>query len=232
MVRMQVECRDDERGRRVAVKRAETPEDGARLRREADLLDVATHPALVEVLAFDDGPAPVLQTAFVGPSLLSGRALEVDEIAGVVAAVASTLADLHEMGLVHGAVALDHVLLDDDGRPVLCSLGCGGLAGERPATGAVEGSAVLDPAIDVFGLGVVLAALLARANGRTRTAAGDALRRLADLAMAAAAGDRPSARYLADSVHDAVHGARLPAREPAAAVPVAPSPAKPAAGPD
>jgi len=209
---MDVQVGDDERGRRVAIKHAETPEEAARLRREADLLDVATHPALVELLAFDDGPLPVLQTAYVGSSLTAGRALEVDEIAGVVAATASTLADLHEMGLVHGSVALDHVLVDDDGRPVLCSLGCGGLAGERPAAGAAEAS-VLDPAADVFGLGVVLAALLARANGRSRTAAGDALRRLAESAMAAGAADRPPARQLADAVHDAVPGARLPSPE-------------------
>ena len=90
---MQLEIGEDGRGRRVASKRAESAEEAARLRREADLLDVATHPALVEVLAFDDGPTPVMQTVFVGPSLVGGRPLEVDEIAGVVAAVGSRASD-------------------------------------------------------------------------------------------------------------------------------------------
>src|SRR5881398_1654250 len=87
-------------GRRQVVKAAEGPDDAARLRREADLLEVAAHPGLVEAIAFTDGSAPALRTAYVGDSLADGAALDVHEVAGVVAAVAATLADLHDLGLV------------------------------------------------------------------------------------------------------------------------------------
>lgn len=39
------------------------------------------------------------------------------------AALATTLADLHEIGVVHLAVEPEHVLIDGDGRPVLCGFG-------------------------------------------------------------------------------------------------------------
>src|SRR5437588_6714281 len=113
---MRVETVDGDRGRREVSKRAEGPDEAARLRREADLLDVAMHPGLVDAIEFVDGPGPVLRTAYVGESLAGGPAIAVDEVAGVVAAVATTLADLHGLGLVHGAVIPSHVLLDDDGR--------------------------------------------------------------------------------------------------------------------
>jgi hypothetical protein len=232
---VRVEIVDDERGRKVVVKRAEAPAEAARLRREADLLDVATHPGLVEVIAFDDGATTTMRTAFVGPSLASEPPQDVEEIAGVLAAVASTVADLHSLGLVHGAVAPEHVLLDDDGRAVLCSVGFGGLVGERtsqrptPAPefvdplsvadddgdddgGGVPTSGRLDPVADVYALGAVLRFLLSAANGRGGGSAADGLRRLAERAMSSTAPERPSARALADAVHDAVPSARLPRR--------------------
>ncbi len=121
---MRVDVVTDERGRRLAVKRAEDGQDAARLRREADLLDAATHPGLIEVVELVDGSEAVLSTMHLdGGSFGKDRAFDIEEIGGAVAAVASTVADLHGMGLVHGAIAPDHVLLDADGRPVLCSLG-------------------------------------------------------------------------------------------------------------
>lgn len=213
----------DAAGRRIALKRAGGPEESARLRREADLLEVAAHPGLVELVSLDDGAEATLRTIWVeGPSLATVRALDVDEVAGVIAATASTLADLHAVGLVHGAVEPGHVLLDEDGRPVLCGLGSGGLAGEPCG----PDGAVLDPAGDVAGLGELLRALLSGATGRVRGAGADALRRLADRA-AGPADERPSARELADAVHDAVGGARLPRERPEPAEP-APAPVRPA----
>ncbi|HEX6597187.1 MAG TPA: hypothetical protein VF045_09640 [Acidimicrobiales bacterium] len=207
---MRVEEAVDDRGRKVAIKRADGGEESARLRREADLLEVAAHPGLVELVAFEDGPKTTLRTLWVGgPSLADVRPLDVEEVAGVVAATASTLADLHAVGLVHGAVEPAHVVLDEEGRPVLCGLGSGGLAGEPCG----PGGAVLDAASDVADLGQVLSALVADATGRVRGAGADALRRLADRARGPA-GNRPTARELADAVHDAVGGARLPRQQP------------------
>ncbi|MFP5317181.1 MAG: hypothetical protein ACLGI2_02675 [Acidimicrobiia bacterium] len=205
---MQVEPAIDERGRQVAVKQAETPDDAARLRREADLLEVAAHPGLIEVVRWEDGAEARLHTIWVGgPSLAQVRPLDVEEVAGVVAAAACTLADLHAAGLVHGSVEASHVVLDEDGRPVLCGLGSGGLAGERCGE-----EAVLEPASDVAGLGAVLEHLLSRVTGRLRGAGAEALRHLAGLACGPVE-TRPSARSLADAIHDAVPGARLPRPE-------------------
>jgi len=199
----------DERGREVALKRARSAEEAARLRRESDVLQVAAHPGLVELVALDDGEVPELRTIWVaGRSLADAHPLDVEEVAGVVAATASTLADLHAVGLVHGAVEAAHVLLDEDGRPVLCGLGSGGLAGERCGS-SLDAEDVLDPGADMAGLGAVLELLVARATGRVRGAGADALRRLAERATGPRA-DRPSARELADAIHDAVGGARLP----------------------
>lgn len=202
---MRVEQAIDERGRQVAVKRAETPDEAARLRREADLLEVAAHPGLIEIVRWQDGAAAELSTVWVGgPSLAEAPPLDIEEVAGVVAAAASTLADLHAAGLVHGSVEPSHVLLDADGRPVLCGLGSGGVTGERCGE-----DLMLEPASDVAGLGAVLGHLLARVPGRPRGGNVDSLRRLAGQA-AGPVEARPTARGLADAVHDAVGGARLP----------------------
>ena len=219
---MRVELVVDERGREVASKTAETPEEAARLRREADLLEVAAHPGLVELLSFEEVPEARLTTARVGEgqSLAASELTHADEVAGVVAPLATTVADLHALGIVHGALAPEHVLLDEDGRPVLCSLGYGGLAGERPATGPDVPPAFVDPAApedagldasaDVHAIGALLAHLLNHVEGQARRGATDALLRLARAATAPERASRPSARELADEIHAAVPGARLP----------------------
>ncbi len=208
---------ENEHGRRVVVKHAASPVEAARLRREADLLDVAAHPGLVELASFDDGAEPVLRTVAVdGQSLDLVRPLDVEEVAGVVAALASTLADLHGMGLVHGAVTPEHVLIDGDGRPVLCGLGYGGLVGEplsqaAPLAGEFvdqsrAGAGALDPASDVCGAGALVFHLL----DRGAAGAADGLRAVARRATAADVASRPSARDLADAAYDATANPRLP----------------------
>lgn len=188
-------------GRRTVRKVAETPEEAARVRREADLIDVAGHPGLVEVVDFADGGAPELRTAYVGESLAAAAgSLKIEELAGAVAAVAATLADLHDLGLVHGAVEAAHVLLDGGGRPVLCGLGSGGLAGERS-----PGGRALDPADDVAGLGALILFLVEGSAG----AAATELRRIAAEASAGG-GPSVSAHQVAGAVHDSIPEARLP----------------------
>ena len=44
----------------------------------------------------------------------------VADVGGVAASVASTLADLHDAGVVHGRLDASHVLVGDGGRPRLC----------------------------------------------------------------------------------------------------------------
>lgn len=199
---MLIEVRPTPTGRKVVAKQACTPEEAVRVRGEAELLEMARHPGVVEVLGLDGDPArPVLLTSHVpGPTLAAAGALPVEEVAGVLAAVATTLADLHGLGLVHGGLKADHVILDGGGAPVLCGLGHGGRVGEHSA-----GGAVLDGSADVSDLG-----MLARSLCPPRSAEARALLRLADEAVVADPGDRPTARTLADSITAAVPGARLP----------------------
>ncbi len=178
--------------------------------REAELLAAARHPGVVELVGVEgSAERPILVTAPVdGPSLAAFGPLAAEEAAGLLAALASTLADLHDLGIVHGAVDADHVLVGSDGRPVLCGFERAGHAGEVPP-GAVE---ELDPALDVAGLGHLLRRFAMGVEARP-------LRRLADVATSddVTSTDitaRPSARVLADELATALPGTRLPARPP------------------
>ena len=169
---------------------------GERIRAEAELLTVARHPGVVELVGLEGSTErPVLVTVLVdGPTLAAPMPLTVEEVAGVVGAVAATLADLHEQGIVHGAVLPEHVLLGPDGRPVLCGFGSGGRVGEDDE---------LRPSTDVAALGRLLRRLATGPDARP-------LRRLAEAATADDPAARPSAGQLAAGLADAVPGARLP----------------------
>lgn len=206
----------DATGRRVLAKVAGNHDEAARLSREAASLDAGRHPGVVDLVGVDGhGVGAVLLTAHVdGATLSAVGLLPLEEGAGVLAAVATTLADLHELGLVHGAVCPEHVILGPGGRPVLCSLGYGGRVGDPPGPvpslgadfvdPARVGAAAMDPAFDVFGLGA-----LAR-HVAPEPPHGHVLARLAADACAADPGARPTARAVADAVQGEVPAARLP----------------------
>jgi hypothetical protein len=219
-------------GRRVTAKVAGNAEEAARLTQEASVLDAGRHPGVVELVGVDGhGVGAVLLTGHVdGPTLAQVGLLPLEEGAGLLAALATTLADLHGLGLVHGAICPEHVILGPGGRPVLCSFGYGGRVGEPPgetpptlgkafADPCREWSAALDPAFDVFGLGA-LARFLA-----PDPPPGHVLASVAADATAADPLDRPTARAVADALQREVPAARLPrglvAPPPAPARPVA-----------
>src|SRR5688572_3112825 len=157
----------DATGRRVMAKVGASAEEAARLAREAELLEAARHPGVVELVGVDGtGMGSMLLTAHVeGPTLAAVGPLPLQEAAGLLAALASTLADLHELGLVHGAVCAEHVIVGAGGRPVLCGLAYGGRAGEPAGPAPAVGRAFADPAradadlllsaFDVFGVGAL-----------------------------------------------------------------------------
>ena len=101
-----------------------------RLRREAAVLQATRHPGVVELLGFtDEGGVAELRTVEVdGPPLAAADNLRADEVAGLASAIATTLADLHDLGLVHGAITSSHVLLGSAG-PVLCGFSAAGPPG-------------------------------------------------------------------------------------------------------
>ena len=107
-------------GKPVAVKRAHDDEGRARLRREAELLELARHPGVVELVDLDDqADVTTLATLWLGGGTIEAAEPPPRRLAAMAAQLARTLADLHDRGIVHGRIAVDHVLLDGLGRVVL-----------------------------------------------------------------------------------------------------------------
>jgi len=227
-----------EDGRVVAEKRSRHEADALRLRHEADVLSWARHPGIVEVVTCEpDAGDIVLRTEFVGGhSLDTVGPLELERAAGLVAALADVVADLHDLGVVHGRIEPAHILIGTGGRPILCGFGGGGRVGTTPPPGPPATSGFVDPAasseaalfphLDVYGLGCVLRALLGDSSNDLepipdRRFTMDRLRAtwtgfhrralltLADRATDALPSRRPPARRFAREVLDAVPTASL-----------------------
>lgn len=234
----------DDEGRPVARKRSGGAADAVRLRHEAAVLAAARHPGVVELLEsgpVDDGGFE-LTTAFVGAhSLDTVGPLPHEQAAGAVAALAETVADLHDLGVCHGRIDPTHVLLGPGGRPVLCGFAGAGRPGTIPPPSAplppdfcdpaADDGAPIVPSVDVFGLGALLRTLVLDAMrtdvepiperrwtfARLRRWTGYDRRGLLTLADQATDDDplrRPSARRFAAAIRDAVPSARLVAAAP------------------
>ncbi len=174
-----------------------------RIRRQAELLAAARHPGVVELIGVEgSADRPTLVTNLVdGPTLATPIPYTAGEVAAVVGAVATTLAHLHDMGIVHGAVTAEHVIVGPGGRPVLCGFGSAGRIGEAGPAGDEE----LHPSTDVAALGRLLRRLATGPEAR-------ALRRIADGATADDPAARPSARDVSAELAKAVPHVRLPDR--------------------
>ena len=108
----------------LVTKRAETAAQREALGREARILRVVAHPGVVQLVGVDGEPPDQLVLRHVaGGDLSARRGQTVEVVAGVGATLATVVADLHDIGVSHGAIEASHVLLDQDGRPVLCSFG-------------------------------------------------------------------------------------------------------------
>jgi tRNA A-37 threonylcarbamoyl transferase component Bud32 len=103
-------------------KTASSAEERARLAHEASVLANLAHPGVVQLVRAEDESSLVLRRV-AGRPLSELQALEVDELAGLGAAVATVGGDLHHLGMFHGGLGADHVIVDPSGRPVLCSFG-------------------------------------------------------------------------------------------------------------
>ncbi|MST34877.1 hypothetical protein GHK86_19390, partial [Acidimicrobiaceae bacterium USS-CC1] len=89
---------------------------------ERHWLTRAAHPGVVRLLPAEGSDALWLRD--VGSrSLAALTPLEPAALCGLGAATATVLGDLHDLGIAHTAPTADHVLVDPDGRPVLCSFG-------------------------------------------------------------------------------------------------------------
>jgi hypothetical protein len=193
----------------VVVKRASGP-DAAALEAEGDRLRAAAHPGVVEVVSSVGSDREwELTLLHAGRPLSAVGTLSVEQVAGTAAAVAATLADLHDAGIVHGRIDATHVLIGPHGRPVLCGFG----GGAQPAS----------PGDDVAALGTLIGELLSGTeelepiperrwrrrphwSGWTRRS----LLTIADQACAEPATRRPTARRLAAAIAEVVPDAVTP----------------------
>lgn len=229
----------DDDGRAVARKRSRSTADAVRLANEADMLDRARHPGVVELLRVttdDDGMIEIV-TAFAGPhSLDTCGPLPLAQAAALVAALAETVADLHQIGLVHGRIEPSHVVLGAGGQPLLCGLaGAGHTATVAPSSPqpppdycdpAAPIGSPLSASSDVFAIGALLRTLvldsdgdaepipdrrwsLARLRGPWSGYQRRALLNLSDQATDDEPLRRPPARRLAAAIRDTMPAARL-----------------------
>lgn len=109
----------------VVRKFAEGHIERQRLAHEAAVLRSAAHPGVVQISASDPNRNPgVLELRRVEGSTI-GALSPLDAGGGmrVGAALATTIADLHDVGITHGSIRPEHVLIDEQGRPVLCGFG-------------------------------------------------------------------------------------------------------------
>lgn len=204
-----------EQGRPVVVKRADGT-DIDRVRSEGDRLRLASHPGVVQLVS--SAPSAhgwELRTVHAGRPVDVAGPLTVGEVAALAAGLATTLADLHAAGIVHGRVEPSHVLVGSLGRPVLCGFGM------------VERDGPAEPADDVAGVGSIVTSLLGadgdaepiperRWRRRPRWSGWErrALLTLADQACAEPATRRPTARRLAAAITDTVPSAATAGAEP------------------
>ena len=189
----------------TVTKRAEGTGPRSRLAHEAAVLETIAHPGVVRLVEYRSGDEwDELITEFSGAvTLADHRPSDLAAVAGLGAAIADTVADLHEMGLAHGCLQPDHVVLGARRRPVLCSF----------SQASYDQEALLG---DVVALGQLVSELL----DCVPQARGGAERRVRN-AIAEAASDaaegRGTARTLARSLAG-VPGAHIAADGPAEAI--------------
>lgn len=93
------------------------------LRDEATVMARAQHPGVAVIRALvDDGASVTLTIGHPGGPLLDGVVLTLQEIAGVFAVLATTIADLHHLGVTINRLDGATVIVGSDGRPTVIDL--------------------------------------------------------------------------------------------------------------
>jgi len=106
----------------AVVKSASHEPARARLRHEAQILQRARHPGVVSLASCVDD-AGVTRLTFTESTVTTlADTPPTDPVAALrfAAALARTVADLHEIGIAHRRLRADHVLVTSAGRPMLC----------------------------------------------------------------------------------------------------------------
>ena len=140
-------------------QRAETTAEGDHLRRQAEILARACHPGVVQLLGWD---GTTLRLGLLFADRPGGADDRRDTTAAAVVA-ATTIADLHDLGIAHRHLRAEHLLWDETGAPVWCGFG--------HATAGVDPDGP-DAASDVTRLAGVLLPLVPGDPDRQRLLAG------------------------------------------------------------
>jgi hypothetical protein len=144
-------------------KEATSDEENRRLSGEAAILGSARHPGVVHLLDQEVAPSGRIRLRLervAGGSLaeLTGRTVTTDGVARIGAALASIVADLHDIGVIHGGIDASHALVDEGDGLILCGFGRGRRVG--PTAPALEAAG------DVLATAQVVNSLLVMARVR------------------------------------------------------------------
>jgi serine/threonine-protein kinase len=175
-------ARDEELGRRVALKLLAPDADTARFDREARAVASLAHPNVVQLYDYgEDAGRPYMVLEYVPGGTLEerlqdakGKPLPDEETHLIAGGIAAGLAHAHARGVVHRDLKPANVLFDEEGRPKLADFGIARMAaGEGTLTeaGTVLGTAAYispeqaagEPATtasDVYSFGIILFRML------------------------------------------------------------------------
>jgi len=224
--------RDTRLDRIAALKRPHPAPAGApelaRFRRESRLAATVSHPHLVAVFdAGEDDTGPYLVMEYVDGPALDATQVPPDRAAPLGMQVASGLAALHDVGIVHGDVKPANILLGPGGAKLTDF----GIARSPDATSALTQPGVVlatpayaspetlaggdrSPAADVYSLGTVLYELVTGARwnpsiSATRPAPSDPVwASVLGSALSLERSGRPTAAELADALSSMTDGPR------------------------
>ncbi|MFO0678655.1 MAG: sigma 54-interacting transcriptional regulator [Polyangiaceae bacterium] len=206
--------KDGDGGARVFVKEG-TGATFALVRNEIVRRLPLRHPRIpaIRFAHVDEGHARVAFTFVEGGPLGASRFESWEAAAGALADLASTLAYLHALGIVHGDVKPDNVVVDVGGAAHLVDFGAArlgaGMADELAGTPAFlspEASrGESGPASDVFAFGTLAEALVREFEDGGLHVPSEILRIFATCRT-----EDPSTRPSADDVHRALRGRSAP----------------------